>query len=354
MANEPPTREVFYFRMDQTLQNIRNEAVAQIMGAGDAGELETIRIDYLGRSGKLAEVSKGLKNLGPDERKGAGLLLNDTKQHITKLLAQKKADLKSSVREWFDPTIPGEQPNLGNLHLVTQAIEEIANVFEKIGFTRVRYPEVEWDWYAFGALNFPPNHPARDNWETFFVDTKPSPKYGPMVLTPHTSSGQIREMETSKPPIRMINIAKCYRRQSDASHTQMFHQFEGLVVDEGISITNLKGTLDYFAKAYFGPDRRVRLRPHNFNFTEPSFEIDVSCDICGGTGCKVCKEGWLELLGAGMVHPNVLANCGIDPAKYTGFAFGAGVERSLMMKSGLKVPDLRLIYSPTLAFLRQF
>ena len=201
----------------------------------------------------------------------------------------------------------------------------------------------------------PKDHPARDVWETFFVDSKKDKKYGQMVLTPHTSSGQIREMERIKnPPIRMINIAKCFRRELDASHTPMFHQFEGLVIDKDISIAHLKGTLDYFAKNYFGPERKTRLRPFHFQFTEPSFEVDISCGICKAKGCKVCKEGWLELGGAGMVYPSVLKNGGIDPQKYTGFAFGWGVERVVMMKPGLNIPDLRLLYSSDLRFLRQF
>ncbi|MCL5970351.1 MAG: phenylalanine--tRNA ligase subunit alpha, partial [Patescibacteria group bacterium] len=245
-------------------------------------------------------------------------------------------------------------PALGHLHLVTQAIDEITGIFEHIGFTRVRYPEIEWDWYSFTALNFPPNHPARDDWETFFIKHNPNPKYGSMLLTPHTSSGQIREMERKKPPIRMLNIAKTYRRQSDVSHVPMFHQFEGLVVDKGVAITHLKGTLDYFVKSYFGADRKSRIRPYHFQFTEPSFEVDVTCGVCKGKGCRVCKEGWLELGGAGMVHPNVLKNGGIDPVVYTGFAFGFGPERCLMMKEGIKIDDLRLIYSNNLDFLEQF
>jgi phenylalanyl-tRNA synthetase alpha chain len=205
-------------------------------------------------------------------------------------------------------------------------------------------------------------HPARDDWETFFLDTPKHKENGEMVLTPHTSSGQTREMKRLKvPPMRMINIAKCYRRQSDVSHYPMFHQFEGLVVDEGISVVHLKGTLDYFARNFFGPKRKTRLRPYHFQFTEPSFEVDISCDICDGKarlpdgqGCKLCKEGWLELGGCGMVHPVVLKNGGIDPKKYSGFAFGWGVERTFMMKSGLSIPDIRLLYSSDLRFLRQF
>ena len=219
----------------------------------------------------------------------------------------------------------------------------------------MRYPEVDWDWYAFESLNMPASHPARDDWETFIVDAPEHPKLGKIVLTPHTSNGQVREMERlGHPPIRMVNIAKCYRRQSDVSHTPMFHQFEGLVIDENINITHLKGTIDYFVKQFFGPNRKSRLRPYHFQFTEPSFEVDVTCDICLGKGCKLCKEGWLELGGAGMVHPNVLKAGKIDSEKYTGFAFGWGVERTYMMKSGLKIPDLRLLYSNDIRFLNQF
>ena len=340
--------------MQEEIINAKNQAMAQIMGASDAEELEQIRIDLFGRSGKLTLLMKRITEVPQEDRQQVGILINETKRTIEELLANKKNNLKDSTREWFDSTIPGIKPKKGHLHLVTQAINEISEVFEGIGFRRARYPEVEWDWFAFGALNFPENHPARDDWETFFVDTPKSTKYGPMLLTPHTSSGQIREMLNKKPPIRMINIAKCYRRQSDASHTQMFHQFEGLAIDQDISIVNLKGTLDYFAKAFFGPERKTRLRPYHFQVTEPSFEVDITCGICGGRGCKVCKAGWLEIGGAGMVHPNVLKAGGIDSKKYSGFAFGWGVERVLMMKSGLAIPDLRLLYSTDLRFLSQF
>ncbi len=341
--------------MLKDLQNLKNEAIAQITSVSHTSELEDIRIAYLGRSGKLTQLIKGIKDLSPDEKKQAGILINDIKQTIESSLADQGSSFKATKNDSFDPTIPGIKPPLGSLHLVTQAIEEISSVFKQIGFSRVRYPEVEWDWYSFESLNFDKLHPARDDWETFFVDTPSHKTNGPMLLTPHTSSGQVREMQRIKtPPIRMINIAKCYRRQSDVSHTQMFHQFEGLVIDQGITIANLKGTLTYFAKMFFGEKREIRLRPYNFPFTEPSFEVDITCDICNGRGCRLCKEGWLELAGAGMVHPNVLKYGGIDPNKYTGFAFGAGVERVLMMKSGLKVPDLRLLYSTDLRFLRQF
>ncbi len=335
--------------------DVKNEALAQIMDAKKADELENLRIAYLGRNGKLTKLIKEIKDLPAEDKKQAGRLINEAKNTVLETISSQKNTFKEAAREWFDATIPGEKPNVGHLHLVTQAIEEISDTFKKIGFVRVRYPEVEWDWFAFESLNIPKGHPARDDWETFFIDTPPNSKYGRVCLTPHTSSGQVREMERVKnPPIRMINIAKCYRRQLDVSHTQMFHQFEGLVVDKGISIIHLKGTLDYFARNFFGKDRKTRLRPHHFQFTEPSFEVDISCGVCKGKGCKLCKEGWLELGGSGMVHPTVLKNGGIDPNKYTGFAFGWGVERTFMMKSGLEMGDIRLLYGTDLKFLTQF
>lgn len=332
------------------------------MDAKSLEEIENIRTDYLGRKGKLTKIFSEIKDVPENERKSVGMLINSVKESVEKALSNQMEDFTGKSNEWFDATVPGIRPKVGSLHLITQAINEITEVFKQIGFTRVRYPEVDWDWYAFTALNFPETHPARDEMETFLVNGPKDPKYGKMVLTPHTSNGQVREMErVGHPPIRMTNISKTYRRESDASHFPMFHQFEGLVVDENISIIHLKGTIDHFARSYFGPDRVTRLRPHNFRFTEPSFEVDITCDICegkgkltGGNRCKVCKEGWLELGGAGMVHPNVLRAGKIDPNKYTGFAFGIGVERVLMMKSGIKIPDLRLLYSSDLRFLRQF
>jgi phenylalanyl-tRNA synthetase alpha chain len=341
--------------MRENIQNLKNESLAQVLEAKTAAELESLRIAYLGRNGKFTKLIKKIKNLPNEERKQVGILVNETKKILLKSISEQKNSLKHPARVWFDSTVPGKKQKTGHLHLITQAIEEITQVFRQIGFVRVRYPEVEWDWFAFGSLNFNKWHPARDEWETFTIAHQPHPKYGAMVLTPHTSSGQVREMKrVGKPPIRMINIAKCYRRQSDVSHTQMFHQFEGLVVDEKINITHLKGTLDYFARNFFGVDRKTRLRPYNFPFTEPSFEVDITCDICSAKGCKVCKEGWLELGGAGMVHPSVLKNGRINPKKYTGFAFGWGVERVLMMKTGLNIADLRILFSTDLRYLKQF
>jgi phenylalanyl-tRNA synthetase alpha chain len=344
--------------MNEELINIKNTAISLILGCENLEDLEETKLQFLGRSGKLTLALKEIVNVPPEKRKEFGILANEVKQTIEETIETQSKKLKTTkltkAIEQIDVTNPGIKPLLGHLHLVTQAIEEITDIFSKIGFERVRYPEVEWDWYAFTALNFPMEHPARDDWETFFIKAEENPKKGKMLLTPHTSSGQIREIERKEPPIRMLNIAKCYRRQSDVSHTPMFHQFEGLVIDKDIAITHLKGTLDYFVKSYFGEKRKSRIRPYHFQFTEPSFEVDVSCGVCLGKGCKLCKEGWLEMGGAGMVHPNVLKAGGIDSEKYTGFAFGWGVERVLMMREGLEIDDLRLLYGNDLRFLEQF
>ncbi len=351
--------------MQETLIQIKNEAMSLIVGS-EPQDIEQIYIDFLGKKGKLTLAMRDIPQLDIEERAEIGKLANEIKDILEDQINDKRKEFKNSPKpsihrssgkqqfEDIDVTLPGSKPPLGSLHLVTQAIEEITSIFEKIGFSRVRYPEVEFDWYAFGALNFPDNHPARDDWETFFIDQKPDPEMGSVLLTPHTSSGQVREMLKGKLPIKMLNIAKCYRRQSDVSHTQMFHQFEGLVVGEGINISHLKGVLEFFVKSYFGENRTFRIRPYHFQFTEPSFEIDITCGVCNGAGCRLCKEGWLEMGGSGMVHPNVLKAGKIDPSKYTGFAFGWGVERVLMMKEGISIDDLRLLYSNDLDFLEQF
>jgi phenylalanyl-tRNA synthetase alpha chain len=346
--------------MDITkIQNLKNQAISSILEARSEKELQNLRINLIGRRGQITEFIRQLPSLPLEKRKEIGGLINDVKKAIEQAIQNQSLTISHLPlvidKEWIDVTVPGTKPPQGHLHLVTYAIREITQIFEKIGFIRVRYPEVDWDWYVFEGLNMPKNHPARDEWETFFIQDLKNKKYGGAVLTPHTSSGQLREMErVGQPPIRMLNIAKCYRRQYDVSHIPMFYQFEGLVVDKGINITHLKGVLDYFAKEFFGAKRKSRIRPHHFRFTEPSFEVDVSCGICEGRGCKLCKGGWLELGGAGMVHPQVLKNGGIDPKIYTGFAFGWGVERTYIMKSGLNIDDIRLLYNSDLRFSNQF
>jgi phenylalanyl-tRNA synthetase alpha chain len=339
------------------IQNLKNQAISGILESKTESELEEIRIEYLGRQGEITKLISQLHHLKDEKRKAMGILLNEAKKAIEDAIKNQSSIIShqsSTIDEgWFDISIPGIKPPQGHLHLITQTINQISDIFAKIGFNKVTYPEVEWDWYAFEGLNMPKNHPARDEWETFFIQDLVHPKYGEAVLTPHTSSGQLREMaRLKKPPIRMLDIAKCYRRQIDNSHAPMFYQFEGLVVDKDVNITHLKGTLDYFVKQYFGPKKESRIRPFHFQFTEPSFEVDVTCIVCEGRGCKVCKQGWMELGGAGMVHPTVLKNGGIDPNKYNGFAFGWGVERVLMMK--YKIDDIRLLFGGDLKFLQQF
>ena len=343
--------------MEEKLLTLKNNAISLILETKSLKELEEIRIHFLGRNGEITQLLRELPKIPQENRPKIGSLSNEVKNIIEDTITSQELSIKTTKKQnipRLDVTEPGIQPPLGHLHLITQAIREITTIFTQIGFTRVRYPEIEWDWYAFTALNFPEDHPARDDWETFFIKQQPDARKGPVLLTPHTSSGQVREMEKGKLPIKMLNIAKTYRRQSDVSHTPMFHQFEGLVVGEKIAISDLKGTLNYFVKSYFGENRISRIRPYHFQFTEPSFEVDITCGVCLGKGCRLCKEGWLELGGAGMVHPNVLRAGNIDPEKYTGFAFGWGVERVLMMKDGIKIDDLRILYSNDLDFLKQF
>ena len=344
-----------------TLQDLQNQIddVKKQLSDESTGELRT---KYLGKKGLFNSLAKSIGQVEPEARKDAGQLLNALKEELESTISEKEQSSSSSQQQWIDFTAPGIKPKVGHVHPISQAMNEITGIFEKIGFTRSRYPEVDWDKYVFESLNMPPDHPARDEWETFFVDAPAQEGKGKVVLTTHTSNGQVREMERlgSRPPVRMINIARCYRRQQDATHTQMFHQFEGLVVDKGITIQHLKGTLDYFAEQFYGPGTKSRIRPFHFQFTEPSFEVDFSCHICGGTGkvdgskCKFCKSGWHEVGGSGMVHPNVLKAGGIDPEEYTGFAFGWGVERTYTLKEGLNIDDIRLLYSGDLRFLEQF
>jgi phenylalanyl-tRNA synthetase alpha chain len=354
--------------MKDQLEALRLQIVKDVKKAETLEILDELEIKYLGRKGELTGLLKGLANVSKEERPKLGALANDVKQAGLELIEKRRNELASSRFEALadteraDMTEPGNRAPDGHLHLVTQAIREITTIFERIGFYRTRYPEIDWDWYAFESLNMPKEHPARDDWETFFMDALESDKKrkGKMVLTPHTSNAQGRELERGEFPVRMLNIGKCYRRQSDATHAPMFHQFEGLLVDEGINLSHLRGILDYFAEQFFGKGRVSRIRPHHFRFTEPSFEVDISCGVCGGEGkidgkkCKVCKQGWLEIGGAGMVHPNVLTASGVDPKKYSGLAFGWGIERVAMMKEGTQLDDIRILYQNDVRFLKQF
>ncbi len=354
---------VIIFPMQQ-FDTIKSQFEEELGKLNSLQDLENLRIKYLGKKGVLKKLLEGISQISKIERKEFGQNINALKKHIETSLKDYKLNF-SKEKSFFDITIPGTRIKRGSLHMVTLAINEIIEIFKPLGFIRMSYPEVEWEYFAFDALNMPKDHPARDDFEQFFVKFQPNPEMGKMILSPHTSSGQIREMRrVKKPPIRMINVAKCYRPNWDTTHTPMFHQFEGLCIDKGINITNLKGTINYFVKSFFGPTRKIRLRPYHFQFTEPSFEFDISCNVCGGTGkiennghtekCKVCKSGWLELGGAGMVHPNVLRAGGIDPELYSGWAFGIGIERIFMMKEGLSLDDIRVLYSSNIKFLKQF
>ncbi|MBI5369698.1 phenylalanine--tRNA ligase subunit alpha [Candidatus Uhrbacteria bacterium] len=348
--------------MKSELEKLKQEFEAVMETITDRAALEQAKNEFLGRKGRLKMLLEQVAKLAGEERKTIGQLANEVKEGLEAAYRYKEHALNEAhtstqaEREWIDITEPGHAPEEGHLHLTSQAIEEITDIFSRVGFTSVRAPEIDWDYYVFESLNMPKDHPARDDWETFFVEA-PEGKKGKMVLTPHTSNSQVRQMELVKPPIRMININRTYRRQIDITHIPMFHQFEGLMIDKGVAVIHLKGVLDYFARTFFGPDRRTRLRPHHFRFTEPSFEVDISCGVCGGDlskNCRLCKSGWLELGGAGMVHPRVLEAGGLDPKEYSGFAFGWGVERTLMMREGIKIDDIRVLYKNDLRFVRQF
>ncbi|MAF24347.1 phenylalanine--tRNA ligase subunit alpha [bacterium] len=342
--------------MRDKLKKIKVDFGEDLKKVSSAKHLEELENKYLSRSrGLLTGVLRGLKKIPEASRPVIGQQANEIKQWLIAEITKKGKSLKTPSRnEVVDVTAPGKRYPTGHLHLVTQAIRDIEEIFARIGFQRHRGPEVEWDWYAFEALNMPSDHPARDEWETFFIDRSPVGPKGQRILTPHATSIDVRLLEQKKLPLRSINIAKCYRRQSDVSHAPMFHQFDGLLIDKHVTVANLKGVLDYFVKSFFGPKRKARIRPYTFKFTEPSFEVDVSCGICNGRGCRLCKEGWLELGGAGMLHPNVMKAGGINPKKYSALAFGWGVERVYMMKEGLSLPDIRLLYSNDLRILQQF
>ncbi len=341
------------FEMKEKLEQIRTAAEAELNSAGSMEQLEGIRIKYMGKKGELTAVLKGMGKLSKEERPVIGALANEIRQKLETELESRKAALQAELEaeklkeEVIDVTMPGRKNSEGKLHPLTQVMDEIKRIFIGMGFSIAEGPEVEYDYYNFEALNIPKNHPARDTQDTFYIEDN-------IVLRTQTSPIQVRVMEKTKPPIRIIAPGKVYRSDTvDATHSPVFHQIEGLVVDKDVTMADLKGTLEMFVKSLYGDSTRVRFRPHHFPFTEPSAEMDISCFNCGGKGCSVCKgEGWIEILGCGMVHPKVLANCGIDPEEYSGFAFGVGLERIAMGKYDIN--DLRLFFENDLRFLDQF
>ncbi len=340
--------------MKETLNRIKAEALSQITSAEiDDASLEALRVKYLGKKGELTAVLRGMGQLSPEERPVVGQIANEVRAEIESAIAEKKKELSVKalenklIAEKLDVTVPGNVQKVGHRHPLTLVQRDLEDIFMGMGFSIAEGPEVEYDYYNFKALNIPENHPARDTQDTFYITEN-------ILLRSQTSPVQARTMEVQKPPIRIISPGRVYRSDAmDATHSPLFHQMEGLVVDEGITMGDLKGMLETFAKAEFGEDTRIRFRPHHFPFTEPSAEVDISCFACGGKGCRLCKgEGWIEILGAGMVHPNVLSMCGIDPEKYSGFAFGLGLERVTMLK--YHIDDIRMFYENDVRFIEQF
>ena len=339
--------------MRDKLVIIQKEVLESIDKANDSSSLEDIRVKYLGKKGQLTQILRGMGKLSPEERPVVGQLANKVRQTIESALAEKVKEMEERAlairlkEETIDVTLPGKKPSLGKLHPLTIVLNQITEIFLGMGFDVAEGPEVELDYYNFEALNIPKNHPARDTQDTFYIN-------GNILLRTHTSPTQIRTMEIQKPPIKIIVPGRVYRSDAvDATHSPIFHQIEGLVVDKNITMGDLKGVLDIFAKKMFGPKTRTRFRPHYFPFTEPSAEMDVSCVTCEGKGCRICSDtGWIEILGAGMVHPKVLEYGNIDPNEYTGFAFGMGLDRIVNQIYG--IDDIRLLYENDIRFLRQF
>jgi len=347
------------------LQQLRSGGLAAIEAATSLNELEAARVALLGKKGSLTAVLRGLGALSADERPAVGKVSNDVRIALESALEAREAALSTAalearlVAEAVDVTLPGRRRAPGRDHLIERVVREVSDIFIGLGYRIAEGPEVELDYYNFTALNTPPDHPARNASDTFYVedlsgDASVVAGESDVLLRTQTSPVQARVMENQKPPIYILSPGRVYRRDvADPSHLPQFSQIEGLVVDEGITFGDLKGTLEHFAREMFGPERRVRLRPHFFPFTEPSAEVDVSCHVCGGSGCRMCKgSGWIEILGCGMVDPNVFGYAGIDPERYTGFAFGMGAERIAALKYG--VPDLRHFVESDMRFLRQF
>ncbi len=339
--------------MKDKIAKIRKNSIKEITECKERITLNELKVKYLGKKGELTLVLRGMGTLSPEERPIIGSLVNQVRDELETCITQKEKELKKEElleklqNENIDVTEPSKKIELGSLHPITQIIDEVKEIFLGMGYEIADGPEVEKAIYNFDKLNTPPDHPARDVQDTFYITDD-------ILLRSQTSPVQARVMEQQKPPIKIICPGAVYRSDSvDATHSPVFHQIEGLVVDKNIAMTDLKGTLEMFAKKCLGENTRIRFRPHHFPFTEPSAEADVSCFVCGGKGCRVCKqEGWIELLGCGMVHPNVLRNCGIDPEIYSGFAFGFGVERIAMAKFGIE--DMRLLFENDVRFLKQF
>lgn len=339
--------------MKEKLQSIKVLAEQELGKIEDIAGLEAFRISFLGKKGQLTEVLRGMGGLSAEERPIIGQIANEVRQSIEEKIDAIKTKLEQVAqsaqiaKEKIDVTLPGKTREIGKIHPLTKVLEALSDIFIGMGFEIVEGPEVELDYYNFEALNIPKHHPARDTQDTFYITEN-------ILLRTQTSPVQIRTMEKKKPPIRMIAPGRVYRSDAvDATHSPVFHQIEGLVVDKGITMSDLKGTLDIFTKKLYGEGTKTRFRPHHFQFTEPSAEVDIQCPSCNGKGCNVCKgEGWIEILGAGMVHPKVLKGCGIDPEEYSGFAFGIGLERIAMRSLG--IDDLRLFFENDVRFLQQF
>lgn len=339
--------------MREKLESIKESAINELKAIDNKADLEGIRVKYLGKKGELTQILRGMGGLTAEERPIVGKLANEVREVIEKLIEDAASDIKSREKnlklknETIDISMPGNRKVLGKRHPLDLTLQSMIDIFISMGFTIEEGPEVELDYYNFEALNIPENHPAKGEQDTFYINDK-------IVLRTQTSPIQIRTMEEQKPPIKMIAPGKVYRSDAvDATHSPIFYQMEGLVIDKGITFSDLKGTLEMFAKKMFGDKVKTKFRPHHFPFTEPSAEMDATCFVCNGEGCKVCKgSGWIELLGCGMVHPQVLRNCGIDPEVYSGFAFGFGVDRMVMLKYG--IDDIRLLYESDMRFLNQF
>ena len=338
--------------MEEKIAVILSNAKTEINDTKSLKDLSDIKVKYLGKSGAVTELLKGMKDVAKEDRPKAGKMVNDLRAEIENLLNEKEVVFKeielqkTFEKEAVDISLPGVSNEVGTLHPITLVKNELIEAFTSMGFNVFEGPEIEEDYYNFQMLNIPPDHPARDMQDTFYINDN-------ILLRTQTSAGQVRVMLDKKPPIKVLSPGKVYRSDDDASHSPIFHQMEGLVVDKGITLCDLKGTLDEFCKIMFGKDAKTRLRPSYFPFTEPSVEVDVSCSECHGKGCKLCKgTGWIEILGAGIVNKKVLEGCGIDSEVYSGYAFGMGIERIAILK--YKIPDIRLFYENDLRFLKQF